>query len=72
MNILFLVDDALWSCKTEGCCGRGNLLDESKTTHVLPKECPYELDEWKKAVAGLAKIPDRLKTDGITTILTMR
>ncbi|VVC36175.1 Hypothetical protein CINCED_3A008865 [Cinara cedri] len=54
--------DNIWSCKIEGCSGKGNI-NHHLVDHILQKDCPYELDAWKKAVAGLAKLPDRLKTD---------
>lgn len=33
-------------------------------------ECPYELDNWKLAVAGMTKIPDRIKINGIQIVNT--
>ncbi|XP_050533446.1 uncharacterized protein LOC126901179 isoform X2 [Daktulosphaira vitifoliae] len=50
------------TCGVVGCSGKGNA-NSLKTDHNFIKDCPYELDTWKKAVAGLAKIPDRLKTE---------
>jgi len=43
-----------------------------KNDHVDLNDCPYEMDSWKIAVAGLAKMPDRLKANNvlITTTLT--
>ncbi|XP_050435903.1 uncharacterized protein LOC126842792 [Adelges cooleyi] len=49
-------------CRTVGCSGKGHA-NSLKANHSLAKDCPYELDLWKKAVAGLAKIPDRIKTE---------
>lgn len=43
-----------------GCNGKGNS-KSLQNNHFDSKECPYELDSWKKAVAGLAKLPDRFK-----------
>jgi len=34
-------------------------------------DCPYEMDSWKTAVAGLAKMPDRLKTHNVSIITTL-
>lgn len=44
-----------------GCNGKGSS-NSLKSNHFDSKDCPYELDSWKKAVAGLAKLPDRFKT----------
>lgn len=52
----------MWSCKIEGCNGKGNI-NHDVVDHIFVRDCPYELDAWKKSVAGLAKLPDRLKTD---------
>lgn len=61
---MILDKNSVWSCGVIGCSGKGNS-NSLGTNHVTAKDCPYELDLWKKAVAGLAKIPDRLKTDKI-------
>lgn len=67
---LLLAKNTLWNCKVEGCSGRGNV-NGLKTNHIFAKDCPYDLDEWKKAVAGLMKIPDRLKINDIIPITTI-
>lgn len=51
----------------DGCNGKGNS-NHLKSYHVYLNECPYELDNWKGAVAGMAKTPDRIKTNGIQIV----
>lgn len=56
---------SLWSCTIRGCKGYGNSSNTLKVDHVEMIDCPYEIDSWKTAVAGLAKMPDRLKTHNV-------
>lgn len=53
-----------------GCNGKGNANDKFKNEHIVIRDCPYELDAWKLAVAGLEKLPDRIKTDNVPTSTT--
>lgn len=46
-----------------GCNGKGNLNHKYKKDHMTISDCPYEMDAWKLAVAGLGKLPDRIKSD---------
>lgn len=63
--ILFLAKHTLMDCKVMGCNGKGNTNDSSTFEHTAVKDCPYEMDSWKIAVAGLGKLPDRLKSEKI-------
>ncbi|CAH1736525.1 unnamed protein product [Aphis gossypii] len=62
----------LWNCHILGCKGYGNSSNRLKNDHNELRDCPYEMDSWKTAVAGLGKMPDRLKANNvlITTKLT--
>lgn len=51
-----------------GCNGKGNTNDKYKNDHTFIRDCPYELDSWKLAVAGLGKLPDRIKCDKDPTL----
>ncbi|CAI6348959.1 unnamed protein product [Macrosiphum euphorbiae] len=53
--------NTLWSCNIHGCRGYGNSSNHLKTDHVEIKDCPYEMDAWKNALAGLSNVPYRLK-----------
>ncbi|XP_029345307.1 uncharacterized protein LOC100164434 isoform X2 [Acyrthosiphon pisum] len=63
--------DTLWSCTIRGCKGYGNSSNSMKVDHVEIIDCPYEIDSWKTAVAGLAKMPDRLKTHNVIINTTL-
>lgn len=52
-----------------GCNGKGNLNNKHKNDHITISDCPYEMDAWKLAVAGLGRLPDRIK-NGKDPILT--
>ncbi|XP_025194288.1 uncharacterized protein LOC112593910 isoform X3 [Melanaphis sacchari] len=59
---LFKANSILWTCRVPGCNGKGNV-NNSKNTHVLAKDCPYEFESWKKLISGLAIKPDRIKPE---------
>jgi len=42
-----------------------------KINHFEIKDCPYKMDAWKNAVAGLSNVPDRLKNHDILTTTTL-
>lgn len=58
---LSIEKQSLCSCRVIGCNGKGNS-NSLINSHIIAKDCPYELDSWKKSVAVLAKFPDRLKS----------
>jgi len=39
--------------------------------HVELIDCPYKINAWKRAVAGLTNIPDRLKTNNVVITTTL-
>lgn len=54
----------LWSCNVKGCSGKGNS-NSSKPNHISVKDCPYELETWKKISNGSVKLLDRLTPDNV-------
>jgi len=67
---IFLARHKLFNCKIMGCNGKGNAYNNSILEHTNVKDCPYEMDSWKIAVAGLGKLPDRLKSEEILPNVT--
>ncbi|XP_022164017.1 uncharacterized protein LOC111029358 isoform X2 [Myzus persicae] len=63
--------NTLWSCNIRGCKGKGNSSNNLKMDHDELIDCPYEMDSWKTAVAGLAKMPDRLKAHNVIINTTL-
>jgi len=64
--------NTLWNCSIFGCKGYGNSSNRLKNDHVDLNDCPYEMDSWKTAVAGFAKLPDRLKANNVSIITTLK
>lgn len=56
--------ETLWSCNVAGCNGIGNL-NSSKLNHISNKDCPYELETWKKMLNGTLQLLDRLTPDNV-------
>ncbi|XP_029348416.1 lethal(3)malignant brain tumor-like protein 4 isoform X1 [Acyrthosiphon pisum] len=59
-----------WYCLVPGCKGYGNSSNSLKMNHDKLEDCPYEIDSWKTAIAGLRQMPDRLKIHNVLTTTT--